>query len=143
MEKPGTPKPLRQNQSQNQSQKRKLPSPEELISHYESQGLDSREASVKVIEDLQSALFRVISSGRARKDKLLVDASRKLDSANSRLAVLDAKLDSKPGYPETFAVGLASGLSLKALDSAFPHFVGALCNIWSSVSSLTKDSPPP
>ncbi|EXC36066.1 hypothetical protein L484_001366 [Morus notabilis] len=136
MEKPGTPKPL----PQSQSQKRKLPSPQELISHYESQGLDSREASVKVIEDLQSALFRVISSGRAKKDKLLLDASRKLDSTNSRLAVVDAKLDSKPGYVQTFAIGLASGFALKGFDSVLPHFVGAVSQIWSSVRTVTKDS---
>ena len=139
MENPGTPKPLPQNQ---QKRKQQLPTPKELISHYESQGLDSQEASVKVIEDLQAALFRVITSGRAKKNKLLVDASRKVDSANSRLVLIDAKLNSKPGYPETFAIGIASSLVLKGLQSVFPHVIGAVSQIWNSASSVTKDSPP-
>ncbi|KAE8649640.1 hypothetical protein Csa_012725 [Cucumis sativus] len=84
---------------------RKPPSPQELISHYESQGLTSHDASIKVIDDLQNALFRIISSGRGNKDKRLLETSRKLDATNSRLAVLDLKLDSKPGYAETFALG--------------------------------------
>lgn len=137
MENAGKPKALPQS-----NQKRKqLPTPKELISHYESQGLDSQEASVKVIEDLQAALFRVISSGRAKKDKLLLDASRKVDSANSRLALVDSKLDSKPGYGETFVIGLASGLALKGLGSVFPHVVGAVTQIWNSARSVSKDSP--
>ncbi|PON43740.1 ribosomal protein-like protein [Parasponia andersonii] len=137
MEKPGLP----QNQ-QKRKQQQQLPSPQELISHYESQGLDSQQASLKVIEDLQAALFRVITSGRGKKDKLLADAARKVDSANSRLALLDAKLDSKPGYSETFALGIASGLTLKGLGSVFPHVVGAVSQIWNSARSVSKDSPP-
>src|SRR5574337_1068296 len=90
------------------TRRRKPPSPQELISHYESQGLTSHDASIKVIEDLQNALFRIISSGRGKKDKLLVETSRKIDATNNRLAILDLKLDSKPGYAETFALGLAS-----------------------------------
>lgn len=41
--------------------------PKELISYYESLGMDSQQASVKVIEDLQN----VISSDKAEKDKRL------------------------------------------------------------------------
>ncbi|KAJ1405350.1 hypothetical protein SESBI_25899 [Sesbania bispinosa] len=94
------------------SLKKKLPTPKELVSHYESQGMDPQEASMKVIEDLQKALFGVISSGRGKKDKLLSESSRKMDAVNNRLTVLDMKLDSKPGYAETFAIGLASDLEL-------------------------------
>ncbi|KAG6668940.1 hypothetical protein CIPAW_01G207600 [Carya illinoinensis] len=99
MEQPSTPMAFSQSSSSSSplqgkdaaSQKRKLPTPQELISHYESQGLDPQEASTKVIEDLQNALYRVISSGRGRKDKLMADTLRKVDAANSRLAILDMK----------------------------------------------------
>lgn len=120
--------------------RRKPPSPQELISHYESQGLTSHDASIKVIEDLQNALFRIISSGRGKKDKLLVETSRKIDSTNNRLALLDLKLDSKPGYAETFALGLASGSVLNGIGAVMPHVFGALTHIWSSVTNLTKHS---
>ncbi|XP_011653828.1 uncharacterized protein LOC101209567 [Cucumis sativus] len=119
---------------------RKPPSPQELISHYESQGLTSHDASIKVIDDLQNALFRIISSGRGNKDKRLLETSRKLDATNSRLAVLDLKLDSKPGYAETFALGLASGSVLNGFGTVMPHVFRALTNIWSSVTNLTKHS---
>ncbi|KAG6581756.1 hypothetical protein SDJN03_21758, partial [Cucurbita argyrosperma subsp. sororia] len=114
------------------AQRRKLPSPQELVSHYESQGLTSHDASIKVIEDLQNALVRIISSGRGKKDKLLVDTSRKIDATNTRLAILDLKLDSKPGYAQTFALGLASGSVLNGIGAVMPHVFGALANIWSS-----------
>ncbi|KAK7318682.1 hypothetical protein RJT34_03387 [Clitoria ternatea] len=125
----------------NAAPKRKLPTPKELISHYESQGMDSEEASMKVIEDLQKALFGVISSGRGKKDKVLVEASRKVDAVNNRLTVLDMKLDSKPGYVETFAIGLASGAALKGIGAIVPHILAPIAHIWNSVSSATKSSP--
>ncbi|XP_057419227.1 uncharacterized protein LOC130713480 [Lotus japonicus] len=82
----------------NPSIKKRLSSPRELISHYESQGMETEEASLKVIEDLQKALFGVIFSGRGKKDKLLTDSSTKMDAVNNRLNILDMKLDSKPVY---------------------------------------------
>ncbi|XP_027333258.1 uncharacterized protein LOC113848077 [Abrus precatorius] len=123
------------------SQKRKLPTAKELISHYESQGMDSQEASMKVIEDLQKALFGVISSGRGKKDKLLTESSRKVDAVNNRLTVLDMKLDSKPGYVETFAIGLVSGATLKGIGALVPHILSPVAQIWNSVSAATKSSP--
>ena len=86
MEKPATPNALPQDKNSS-TQKRKLLSAQELISQYESQGLDSQQASIKVIEELQNALFRVISSGRNRKDKLMIETSKKIDATNTRLAV--------------------------------------------------------
>lgn len=124
--------------SKSPSVKRKLPTPQELISHYESQGVDSQAASVKVIEDLQKALFGVISSGRGKKDRLLAESSRKMDALNTRLTVLDMKLDSKPGYAETFAIGLASGAALQGIGAVLPHVLGPLAQIWNSASSVTK-----
>ncbi|KAB1218237.1 hypothetical protein CJ030_MR3G026118 [Morella rubra] len=146
MEQPPTPNALSQGRSPPKDKTaarlmKKLPTPQELVSHYESQGLDSQEASIKVIEDLQNALFRVISSGRGRKDKFMAETSRKIDATNSRLAVLDMKMDSKPGYGETLAIGVASGLTLRGIASVMPHVLGALGQIWSSVRSATKSSP--
>ncbi|KAJ1386167.1 hypothetical protein SESBI_41085 [Sesbania bispinosa] len=123
------------------SLKKKLPTPKELVSHYESQGMDPQEASMKVIEDLQKALFGVISSGRGKKDKLLSESSRKMDAVNNRLTVLDMKLDSKPGYAETFAIGLASGAALKGIGAIMPHILAPLAQIWNSVNTATKSSP--
>lgn len=118
--------------------KRKIPSPEELISHYESKGLDSRQSAIKAIEDLQGVVFRLIASNR--KEKLDPQVSRKVESLHSRLAVLDMKLDSKPGYGGAFGVGLASGVALQGMQSVLPHFLRAMGEIWSSVGSIGKQS---
>lgn len=123
------------------TQKRKLPTPKELVSHYESQGMDTQEASFKVIEDLQKAVFGVISSSKGKKDKLLNESSRKMDAVNNRLTILDMKLDSKPGYVETFAIGVASGAALKGIGAIVPHILVPLSQIWNSVTSATKSSP--
>ncbi|KAJ9139553.1 hypothetical protein P3X46_030278 [Hevea brasiliensis] len=123
--------------------KKKPPTPQELISHYQSQGLDFQEASVKVVEDLQNVLFRVISSkNKNRKDKLMADASRKVDLVNNRVAVLDMKLDSKPGYVETFAIGVASGAAFRGIESVWPHVLGGIAQIWNAVTCATKPPPP-
>jgi len=126
---------------QKPSAKLKFPTPKELISHYESQGMDSQEASMKVIEDLQKALFGVVSSGKGRNDRLLAESSKKIDSISNRLTVLDLKLDSKPGYVETFAIGLASGAALKGIGALVPHILAPLAQILNSVSAATKSSP--
>ena len=135
MEKPPIPSAIPSSfQSPPQKQKRKLPTPKELIAHYESQGMESQEASLKVIDDLQNALFIVVSSGRSKKDRFMVDASRKLDSVNSRLAILEMKLDSKPGFPQTLTLGVVSA----GIASALPHVFGAFSQIWNSVRSASK-----
>lgn len=77
--------------------KKQPPTPQELISRYQSQ-----EVAVKVIEDLQNVVLRIISTNK--KDKFMVETSRKIDVVNSRV------LDSKTGYVETFAIGLLLGL---------------------------------
>ncbi|XP_058731563.1 uncharacterized protein LOC131603277 [Vicia villosa] len=123
------------------NQKKKIPSPKELISYYESQGMDSNEASLKVIEDLQKALFGVISSGRGKNERVLNESSRKMDSVNNRLAVLDMKLDSKPGYVETFAIGVVSGAALNGIGAILPHILSPIAQIWNSVTSVTKSTP--
>lgn len=115
--------------------KKKLPTPQELISHYQSQGLNSEAASIKVIEDLQNVLFRVISSdNRSKKDKLVGETSRKIDAVHARLAVVDMKLDSKPGYAEAFGIGVASAAAFRGIESVWPHVVG----IWNAVRTATK-----
>ncbi|KAG2268452.1 hypothetical protein Bca52824_063007 [Brassica carinata] len=121
MKQPATPNAAEetkaeQNQTGAKQKPKKIPTATELISHYQKRGLEPAEASVKVIEDLQNALVRVVSSSKnnaSSKDKLLTDA-RKIDAVNGRLAVVDAKLETKPGYVETFVLGLA-GAALNGL----------------------------
>lgn len=93
---------------------KKMPSPQELVAHYEKQGMATQEASLKVIGDLQGALFRMISAnantkrgGENSKSSPQV-ISAKLDAVHSRLVQLETKLDSKPSYPQALAVGVAS-----------------------------------
>ncbi|KAF9675115.1 hypothetical protein SADUNF_Sadunf10G0197800 [Salix dunnii] len=140
MEQPATPNftPSKDNNSI-KGTKKKLPTPQELISHYQSQGLDSQEASIKVIEDLQNVLFRVIASNnRGKRDKQVGEASRKIDTVNTRLAVVDMKLDSKPGYAETFAIGVASASAFRGVGAVWPHVVGGIAQIWNAVRTVTK-----
>ncbi|KAK9097690.1 hypothetical protein Syun_024735 [Stephania yunnanensis] len=88
--------------------------------------MPTADASIKVIEDLQNVLYRVVSSGRGKKDKFMGETSRKLDTANTRLAILELKLDSKPGYGETLAIGVAAGALLRGAGSVLPHVLGAI-----------------
>ncbi|KAH0704908.1 hypothetical protein KY290_009625 [Solanum tuberosum] len=127
------------NESSKKKVTRKLPSARELVSHYESQGIDSQEASFKVIEDLQGALFRVISTSRNDKNhnnnrNVSSETSRKLDIINARLLSLDMKVDSKPGYPQTLAIGMASGGLLQVL----PRVAESVFQIWNSVRNATN-----
>lgn len=142
MEQPATPGTLPANPSlsskEKGGQKRKLPSPKEMIAHYESQGLETQEASIKVIDDLQSMLFRVVTSGRGKKDKLMADTSRKLDTANARLAILELKVDSKPGYAETLAIGVASGALFRGVAGVFPHVLAAVGQMWNAVTATSS-----
>ncbi|XAR49776.1 hypothetical protein NMG60_11003913 [Bertholletia excelsa] len=135
----------RSSSSSGSKQKRKMPTAQELIGHYESQGLETKEASVKVIEDLQKALFRVVEASRGSKsDKLIADTSKKLDAINVRLVKVDMKLDSKPGYGETLAIGVASAASFRAIGGVFPHVARAVANMWNAVrtASTTTSLPP-
>ncbi|XP_073146693.1 uncharacterized protein [Henckelia pumila] len=81
----------------------RMPSPQDLVSHYEKQGMETHQASLRVIQDMQSALFRMVSANRNRKS-----TDSKLDAVQSRLLNLEIKLDSKPGYPQALALGVAS-----------------------------------
>ncbi|KAK4394966.1 hypothetical protein Sango_1650900 [Sesamum angolense] len=94
--------------------KRIMPSPRELVSHYEKQGMESQEASLKVIQDLQGALFRMITANanrnrnRNRNSNSPDVTSAKLDAIHSSLLHLEMKLDSKPSYPQALAIGVTS-----------------------------------
>ncbi|TXG69606.1 hypothetical protein EZV62_004541 [Acer yangbiense] len=125
----------------NNPQRKKPPTPQELISHYKTQGLDQEQASIKVIEDLQSVLFRVIASNsKNKKDRLVGDTSKKIDVIKSRLAIVDLKLDTKPGYGETFALGVASGAALNGIGCVWPHVLKGIVQIWSAVRTATDPS---
>ncbi|WZZ11052.1 hypothetical protein YC2023_096973 [Brassica napus] len=131
-----------QSQTGAKQKPKKLPTATELISHYQKRGLEPAEASVKVVEDLQNALVRVVSSSKnnaSSKDKLLTDA-RKIDAVNGRLAVVDAKLETKPGYVETFVLGLASGAALNGINAVWPHVTRGIGQVWSAVKSGTDPS---
>ncbi|KZV40138.1 hypothetical protein F511_24623 [Dorcoceras hygrometricum] len=67
----------------------RLPNPQEMVSHYEKQGMETQQASLKVIQDLQSALFRMAAANHSRKS-----ADSKLDAVQSRLLHLEMKIDS-------------------------------------------------
>ncbi|KAG6425726.1 hypothetical protein SASPL_109929 [Salvia splendens] len=92
------------------ARKKKMPSPQELVTHYEKQGMATQEASLKVIGDLQGALFRMISANNKRDDSNSSPQviSAKLDAVHARLVQLETKLDSKPSYPQALALGVAS-----------------------------------
>ncbi|XP_010476808.1 PREDICTED: uncharacterized protein LOC104756001 [Camelina sativa] len=141
MKQPATPNAAEEATAEQKQKSKKFPTPTELISHYQKRGLEPAEASIKVIEDLQNALVRVVSSSRnqSSKDKLVTDA-RKIDAINGRLAVVDAKLETKPGYVETFVLGLASGAALNGVNSVWPHVTRGIAQIWSAVKSGTDPS---
>ncbi|XP_008801412.2 uncharacterized protein LOC103715532 [Phoenix dactylifera] len=113
--------------------KRQLPGPEEVLAHYEAQGLGSREASLQAIGELQSLLYKSVVSGRGGKKD--TDSVRKLDTLNARLAILEMKLDSKPGFLPSFAIGLASG-------AALPPILSGLGAMWNAVKIAARSSPP-
>ncbi|KAG9449305.1 hypothetical protein H6P81_009270 [Aristolochia fimbriata] len=123
-----------------EAQSMKPPTAAEVIAHYEAQGVDSKEAPLKAIEDLQNVLMRVLGSGRGRKDKFMGDTMRKLDSVNTRLAILEVKMDSKPGYGESVAIGVASGLAARGIGNVMPQVLGALGQMWDSVKSSTRST---
>lgn len=141
MKQPGTPNAAEETKAEEKQKSRKFPTPTELISHYQKRGLEPAEASVKVIEDLQNALVRVVSSSKnaSSKDKLVTDA-RKIDAINGRLAVVDAKLETKPGYVETFVLGLASGATLNGISAVWPHVTRGIAQVWSAVKTGTDPS---
>lgn len=123
---------------------KKLPTPTEMIAHYESKGLNTQEASLKVIEDLQKALFRKLvvdnnrNSGNAGEGNGSVSSSRKLDVINSRLMNLEMKVDMKPGYPQALAIGVASGAVLNGIGAVVPHLASSVANLWDAVRSFTR-----
>ncbi|KAF9590226.1 hypothetical protein IFM89_032004 [Coptis chinensis] len=126
--------PTPEQQSQRKKGPPQIPTPKELVSHYESQGMETNEATMKVIEDLQNVLVRVVSSGRGKKDKLMAESCRKLDTAITRLAILELKMDSKPGYGESLAIGVVAGGFVRGIGSV----VGAVGDMWNAVRSCTK-----
>lgn len=141
---PPNPSPSAAVASRNDQEERRMrrkqqpPSPEELVAHYESQGVESKEAHLKVIEDLQAVVLRVVSSSSTKKDKFMANTTRKLDNINTRLAVLEMKLDSKPGFPQAL---LAIGVSTGATASLLPHLAGAFARTWDAVRAAVRRSP--
>ncbi|KAJ4770902.1 hypothetical protein LUZ62_055159 [Rhynchospora pubera] len=123
----------RPNSSGKNRNKKQLPSPEEILSHYESQGLDTRAASLQAISHLQALLFKTVASNSASSVK-------KVDTINTRLAIIEAKLDSKPGFIQSFAIGVVSAAALNGFGSAFPHVLHGLSNAWNSARMAMANS---
>ncbi|WOK92088.1 hypothetical protein Cni_G00779 [Canna indica] len=121
--------------------KKRASVPEEILAHYESQGLGAREAALEAVSDLQTLLYSSIAAGQGKKDRFMTDSLRKLDNANARLAILESRLDSKPDIGQSLAVGLASGALLRGADAALPHVLGGLRAVWDSVRAATRTSP--
>ncbi|XP_020082873.1 mediator of RNA polymerase II transcription subunit 15 [Ananas comosus] len=138
-----SPPPPPSSSTNGPGKKPKLPSPEEVLAHYEAQGLDPRAASLKVIGELQSLLFRALSGRRGKKDRFMADAVRKLDNVNTRLAIAEMKLDSKPSRAEALAIGVAAGALVRGAEHVLPHVLGALGALWGSVAASTGASPHP
>jgi hypothetical protein len=57
-------------------------------------------------------LVEIISPGKGKKGRVLNESSGKMDLVNNRLAILEMKHDNKPGFVETFAIGVVSGNQL-------------------------------
>ncbi|KAI3455748.1 hypothetical protein Pfo_012411 [Paulownia fortunei] len=114
---------------QNNKKSKRMPSPQELVAHYEKQGMETQEASLKVIQDLQGALFRMITANRKRKSPDVTSA--KLDAIHSRLLHLEMKIDSKPSYPQALALGVASAgiwnAAVQLWNSAYTRSVVKVC----------------
>ncbi|XP_076899947.1 uncharacterized protein LOC143553948 [Bidens hawaiensis] len=107
--------------AETQKVRAKLPSPKEMVAHYESKGMQPPEASLKVIDDLQNLLLRVVSA-------------KKTNDINSHLLRIESKLDSKPGYPQTLAIGVVSG----AVFHVWPRVAASVASVWNSVRSVTN-----
>ncbi|KAI3759840.1 hypothetical protein L6452_07939 [Arctium lappa] len=104
--------------------RKKLPTPKEMVAHYESKGMQPHEASLKVIDDLQNLLLRVVNTNNNNTN------------LNTRLLRLESKLDSKPGYPQTLAIGIVSG----AVIRVFPQVAASVTHIWNSVRASTTST---
>uniref|UniRef100_A0A7N0TW55 Uncharacterized protein n=1 Tax=Kalanchoe fedtschenkoi TaxID=63787 RepID=A0A7N0TW55_KALFE len=133
--------PKLQNTEARENWNRKPPSPKELIALYESKGMEPQEAAVKVIEDLQGLLFRVARARNGKKERFMAETPRKLDNALTRLAIIENKLDSKPGIGRTFAIGVAAGAALNGLGRLWASVARSTGEIWGAVGSVTKSSP--
>nr|XP_043617918.1 uncharacterized protein LOC122589667 [Erigeron canadensis] len=92
--------------------RKKLPSPREMVAHYESKGMQPHEASLKVIDDLQNLLFKVVTTNKNAP-------ATKEQELERTLGRLESKLDSKPGFPQTLAIGFLSGAIFPQLANIF------------------------
>ncbi|KAL7100462.1 hypothetical protein ACP275_09G146600 [Erythranthe tilingii] len=122
------------NSKRKKSSTRRLASPQELVAHYEKQGMDTQEASLKVIQELQGAVFKMMTSDRSRNRSTAnnspeVVTSAKLDAIHARLLQLEMKIDSKPSYPQALALGVASS-----------GIFNAALQLWNSVRQSTSSS---
>ncbi|XP_071687928.1 uncharacterized protein [Rutidosis leptorrhynchoides] len=96
-----------------------------MVAHYESKGMQPQEASLKVIQDLQDLLLKVVVTNKKNYN------NHKPDDVATTIRRLESKLNSKPGYPQTLAIGIVSG----AVFHILPQVAASVANIWNSVNS--------
>lgn len=101
---------------------KKLPSAKEMVAHYESKGMDTQEASLRVIDDLQNLLLKVVAVNNSKNKE-----KRSYSNVDEVLKRMESKLDSKPGYPQSIAIGFLSG-----------GVAASVTHIWNSVRSSTR-----
>lgn len=70
----------------------------------------------------------------------MAEASKKIDVVNSRVAIVDMKLDSKPGFVETFCIGIASGAALNGIGNVWPHVVKGFGQIWRTATGPSSST---
>lgn len=115
--------------------RKKPPAPEVWIAHYEAQDFNNKEASMKVIKELRALLYKTVVAGTKKKEKFMTDTVRKLDNVCTRLAVVETKLDTKPGFPEAMTIGVAIGTSATAV-------LGGLGGVWNFIQNATSTNNP-
>ncbi|GLJ10528.1 hypothetical protein SUGI_0129810 [Cryptomeria japonica] len=98
---------------------------------YEAKGLSSTAASHQAILDLQKVLSKVVSQVRTSPTRR--NEAFKSD-INTRLAILEMKVDSKPGIGQMLGLQVAA----TAIVQTAPHVFRAVGNMWSSVRNSTK-----
>ncbi|CAA6671176.1 unnamed protein product [Spirodela intermedia] len=90
--------------------------------------MEPREASLRVIKDLQAVLYRTVASGRGKRDRFTADTGRKLDNV--------ARLQTR--VPALLALGVAAGAVFQGVGSAAPHVLGAFGKMWRAVLSAGR-----
>lgn len=61
-----------------------------------------------------------------------------MDVINSRLMNLEMKVDLKPGYVQSLAIGVVSGTVVNGIGAVVPHLASSVGNLWNAVRSFSS-----